>query len=111
MEDILKILDVQIVLVCSFVSWGVVEAVKPLVKPRLSQAVNSSVLRVVSILTGAAAGYIFGDGIESAGVGAACGAVSCFTVAVIKKLVSKKVNVDLKEIEVENSEVGASEDS
>ena len=44
-------------------------------------------------------------------MGAACGAMSTFTVALIKKLVSSKANVDLKELEDGSDEDSVEKDS
>ena len=111
MEEIVKVLDVKLVLVCSLVSWGAVQAVKPVLKPIVSPVLSASILRVLSILIGGASGYAFGSGMESVGVGCACGAVSTFTVALIKRVISKKADIDLEELEGEGAQVNSSEDS
>tara|TARA_Y100001973_G_C5048990_1_gene256672 strand:+ start:208 stop:540 length:333 start_codon:yes stop_codon:yes gene_type:complete len=104
-EDLIKLLDAKSVLICSFVSWGIVQAVKPIVKSRLPK-LSTAILRISAILVGCGVGLGLDPTPEGAGIGAACGATSTFTVALIKKLVSSKANVDLKEIEG-----GAAEDS
>jgi len=109
-EDLIKLLDAKSVLICSFVSWGVVQAIKPIVKERLPQ-VSASILRVAAILVGCGIGLGLEATPEGAGMGAACGAMSTFTVALIKKLVSSKANVDLKELEDGSDEDSVEKDS
>lgn len=111
MEEILKVLEVQLVLVCSLVSWGSVEAIKPLVKSWMPKPIYTSLFRILSIVVGGLAGLVFGDDVKCAGVGSACGAMSTFTVAIIKSLILKKAKVDIKEIKSEDVEVSPPKDS
>lgn len=110
MEELIKILDVKNILICSFISWGVVQAIKPIVKNRLPE-VSTSILRILAILVGCGIGLGLEATSESAGMGAACGAMSTFTVALIKKLVSSKANVDLEELEDGPDEDSVEKDS
>ncbi len=110
MEELIKILDIKNILICSFISWGVVQAIKPIVKNRLPEA-STSILRILAILVGCGIGLGLEATSESAGMGAACGAMSTFTVALIKKLVSSKANVDLEELEDGSDEDSVEKDS
>jgi hypothetical protein len=111
MEEVLKTLNIQLVLVCSFVSWGSIEAIKPLAKQWLSKPVYTFLFRAVSIIIGGMCGWFFGDDLKTAGLGCACGAMSTFTVALIKNLILKKAKVDIKEIKSEDVEVSPPKDS
>ena len=99
MEDLIKSLSIDNILIFSFVSWGITEAVKPVVKQYLPKPIYTFILRTLAIAAGAASGLVFGDTLKDVGLGAACGAMSAFTVALVKRLVSSKAKVDLKEIE------------
>ena len=111
MEDLIKLFDVKNVLICSFVSWGVIQAVKPLVWRFIPDSFASSTLRLLAILVGAGVGFGLESSPYGAGIGAACGAMSTFTVALIKKLVSSKAKVDLKELESGDAEKTVEEDA
>jgi len=109
-EDLIKLFDAKTILVCSFVSWGLVQAVKPIVKRFVPDGFAKSSLRLLAILVGAGVGFGLESSADGAGVGAACGAMSTFTVALIKKLVSSKAKVDLKELESDDAEKTVEED-
>ena len=99
MEELIKLLDIKHVLVCSFVSWGVVQAIKPICKNRLPKHISDAVLRISAIIIGCGVGFGMESTAHGAGIGAACGAMSAFTVALIKRMVSSKAKVDIKELE------------
>ena len=98
-EDLIKLLDIKHILVCSFVSWGVVQAIKPICKNRLPKHISDAVLRLAAFIIGGWGGFGMESTAHGAGIGAACGAMSAFTVALIKRMVSSKAKVDIKELE------------
>lgn len=111
MEDLIKFLDIKHILVCSFVSWGVVQAIKPVCKNKLPKHISDAVLRISAILIGCGVGFAMESNAHGAGLGAACGAMSAFTVALVKRVVSSKAKVDLKEIEGEPAEEDSAKDA
>lgn len=110
-EDLIKLLDIKHVLVCSFVSWGVVQAIKPICKEKLPKHISDAVLRISAIIIGCGVGFAMDSTVHGAGVGAACGAMSTFTVALIKRMVSSKAKVDIKELEDGSSKEDSKEDA
>jgi len=110
-EDLVKLLDVKDILICSMVSWGLVQAVKPVLKSKVPPALSSSILRAIAILAGAGVGFSLDQTASGVGIGAACGTMSTFTVALIKRMVSSKAEVDLKELEDGPDEEPLEEDS
>ena len=101
MEDLIKLVELKSVLICSFVAWGAVESVKPIIKKFLDKSYSSAALRALAIFSGCGIGFGLDQTAEGAGLGAACGAMSAFTVALVKKMISSKANVDMGEADDE----------
>ena len=111
MEDLIKLLDAKSIMICSFVSWGIVQAVKPIVKAKLSDSITSAVLRSLAIVAGASIGFSLDSSAHGAGLGAACGAMSAFTVALMKRVISSTADVDMEGIDSGSSDEDSKEGS
>lgn len=84
-------------LISSVIVWGVVGAVKPVLKKSIPAEWKNFIIRILSLIIGFASGWIICKEIPHAMAGAAGGAMSALLVGVFKAILKKRLGVEVEE--------------